>query len=95
MVLSLELGFGLHTVIIGGPDDSRPSVWQLPVDFGLAGLFLGVCILILGVFLHLIQAGNASLTLQATHPIYHDEGHQRQSQDDQPLSKFHGSSAFR
>ncbi|SFU58041.1 hypothetical protein SAMN04487955_104124 [Halomonas korlensis] len=94
MFLALQLGLGLDPTRFRGSNDSRPAIGKFPVDFGLSGRCFGVETRIFCVIRDLVETRNSALALQATHTIDHDECHQRQSQNDQPLSKFHGSSCL-
>lgn len=97
MVLAFELGLGLHALLFRRPDDARPSIRQFPVEFRLPCRRLGIVFDVLrrrGILSGLVKARHAALALQATHAVDDDERHQCQSQYDQPLSKFHGSSCL-
>ena len=82
MFLALQLRLGLYAPGIRRPDDPRPSIGQLPVDFGRAGRGFWVLVAPCGATLvpvrDLVETWNATLTLQATHAIDDDECHQRQ-----------------
>ncbi|OBX34462.1 hypothetical protein A8U91_03515 [Halomonas elongata] len=99
MVLSLQFRLGLHVRLLSRPDDTCPSIGQFPTELGFASRRLGVFIgirrragrrLVTGP----VETRYLTLALEATYPIDHDEGHQCQPKNDQPLSKFHGSSCL-
>src|SRR5690554_1024230 len=92
MLLALQLGLGLHLSVARRFDHSGTAVRQFPVVIEVVAAPLAFDLVV--VIPYLVQAGHSALTFQATHTVNDDECYQCQPQNDQPFSKFHGSTCL-